>query len=226
MACKLCARWRAHLWAQTDDWERALASENAPWSDDPVRSLELVEQAYAVQESDPVAAFQLFVEAAEAGSAWAMNVVAWHYETGTVVAVDLYWAQEYYLRAISAGSWMATIYYARALADDGYPDDCERVLEDGISRDFIPAYFGLAWYRYRRCKSRKERLEIKPMLEHAAEAGHPAAQAFLGSWMIVGRFGLRHILAGFKWMSRWASRPEAQVDLCDRPATGSGSART
>lgn len=212
LACKLCARLRAHLWEKSDAWERAHSSESAPWSDEPVQNLELVEQAYAVQKTDPAAAFRLYLEAADAGSAWAMNSVAWHYETGTVVAADFDWAQEYYRRAMCAGSWMATIHYARLLADHAYHDDCESVLEDGVSKDFVPAYFWLAWFRYQRCKSRKVCREIRPMLEHAAEAGHPAAQVMLGQWMVRGKFGLRDIPAGFWWISRWVSRSAANAE--------------
>lgn len=221
MACKLCARLRAHLWEKTDAWERAYASESAPWSDDPVETLERIEQAYAVQNTDRAAAFRLFLEAAEAGSAWALGVVAWRYWTGTDVAADFDKAQEYYRRAMGAGSWMAAIHYARLLAELGQYEDCESVLEDGVSKDFVPAYFWLAWSRHQRCKSRKVCREIKSMLEHAAEAGHPAAQVVLGQWMARGRFGLRAIPTGLKWISRWASRPEAEVDIFgDRRAAG------
>lgn len=220
MACKLCARWRARLWEKSDAWERAYSNESASWSDEPVQNRELVEQAYAVQKTDPAAAFRLYLEAAEAGSAWAMDAIAWHYEMGTVVTADFDWALEYYRRAISAGSWMATIHYARLLADHGYHDECESVLEDGVSSDFVPACFWLAWFRYQRCKSRKVCLEIKPMLEHAARAGHPGALVMLGQLMIRGKFGLREIPAGFMWGLRWVSRSaaDAEEDVGDRSA--------
>ena len=213
MACKLCARLRAHLWEKTDAWERAYASEQGPWSDDPVKSLELVEQAYAVQKTDPDAAHELFLDAAEAGSAWAMNVVAFRYWTGDSVAEDLDWAEEYYRRAIDAGSWMATTHFARLLDERGRHDESDQMLKDCVERDFAPAFFWLGMHQYRRRKSRMVYREIRPMLEHAADAGHPAAHAYLGSWMLCGKFGLRYVPTGFKWMSRWMARPEAQVDL-------------
>ena len=220
MACKLCARVRAHLWEKTDAWERAHTSETGPWSDDPALSLELVERAYAVQETDPLDAHELMLDAAEAGSAWAMNVVALRYWTGTVVEADLGWAEEYYRRAMETGSWMAAIHLARLLAEQGRHDDCETMLRDCVSRDFVPAYFWLAFLRYQRQKSRKVRREIKPLLVRAAEAWHPAAHAHLGIWMVIGRFGLLDIPAGFMWMSRWVARPEADLAfLCDRNAT-------
>lgn len=220
MACKLCARWRARLWEKSDAWERARSNESELWSEEPVRNRELIEQAYDTHKTDPAAAFRLYLEAAEAGSAWAMDVVAWHYETGIVVAADLDKAQEYYCRAVCAGSWMATIYYARLLAEHGDHDDCERVLEDGVSSDFVPAYFWLAWFRYQRCKSRKVCREIRPMLERAAGTGHPAAQVMLGQLMIRGKFGLREIPAGFKLGLRWVFRSaaDAEEDVGDQGA--------
>lgn len=220
MACKLCARWRARLWEKSDAWERARSNESELWSEEPARNRELIEQAGDTRKTDPAAAFRLYRAAAEAGSAWAMDAVAWHYEMGIVVAADLDKAQEYYRRAICAGSWMATIYYARLLADLGDLDDCESVLEDGVSSDFVPAYFWLAWFRYKRCKNRKERRDIRPMLEHAAKAGHPAAQVMLVQLMIFGKFGLREIPAGFKLARRWAFRSaaDAEEDVGDRGA--------
>lgn len=224
MACKLCARIRAHLWEKTDEWERAHAGETGPWTDDPARSLELVERAYAVQDTDPVAAHELMLDAADAGSAWAMNVVALRYWTGTVAEADLGWAEEYYRRAMEAGSWMAALYFARLVAEQGRHDDCESMLRDCVSKEFIPAYFWLAFFRCRREKSGKVRREVKPLLVQAAEAGHPAAQVHLGSWMVIGRFGLLDIPAGFMWMSRWVARPEADLAfLCDRRATDTGA---
>jgi TPR repeat protein len=212
LACKLCARWRARLWERSDAWERARSNESELWAEEPVQVRELIQRAHDSRKIDPVTAFRLYLDAAETGSAWAMEAVAYHYETGAIVATDLAKAQEYYRRATCAGSWMATINYARLLAEKGRHGDCERVLEDGVSSDFVPAYFWLAWFRYKRCKGRKACREIRPILEYAAKAGHPAARVMLGQLMILGKFGVREIPAGLRWAFRSASGADEDID--------------
>lgn len=222
MSCKLCAwlcNWlcadteldRAAFWKEADDWERAHSNEWELWSADSDRNRELNGQASELNESDPDAAFRLRTEAADAGSVWAMEVVGWHYQTGTGVVADVETALEYYRRAIDAGSWMATIEYARLLARQGQHDECREVLEDGVQSDFVPAFFWLAWLRYKHSKSRKTAREIAPLLEYASSKGHPAAHALLCRLFLSGKLGLRKIPHGFRMI--WAfvgSRLEAQ----------------
>lgn len=212
MPCKLCARWRARLWKKCDAWERAHSNESELWWEQPARNRELMQQAEAREKTDPAAAFRLYLEAAEAGTAWAMDVVAWHYQTGTLVAADLDKALEYYHCAICAGSWMATLYYARLLAEQGHHDECESVLEDGVASDFVPACFWLAWFRYERCKTRTLCREIRPMLEYAAGKGHPGARIFLARLMTWGKFGLGEIPAGIGSTLRMALRAARNGD--------------
>lgn len=210
MRCRLCARLCARLWEESDAWERAHSNASELWWEEPLRSRELYDRAYAIWETDPAAAFRLFLEAAEAGSTWAMEAVGWHYWTGTLVAADLGKAMEYYDRAIRAGSWMATLAYARLLAEQGRHDESEQMLEDGVKADFVPAFFELARARYNRCSSRETRREIRPLLEHAADRGHPAARAFLGQLLIFGKYGLRGIAESFRMPGRWDRADEAR----------------
>lgn len=220
MPCKLCDRWHARLWEESDAWERAHSNESELWSEEPAENRALVDQAEAVKKTVPAAAFRLYLEAAEAGSAWAMEMVAFHYETGNVVAADLDKARDYYCRAIGAGSWMATIAYARFLAEQGDHDDCRRLLEDGVASDFVPAFFWLAWLRHKQCKARKMCREVRPLLEYAAGRGHPGAQVTLARWRVWGRFGLREIPAGIRSTLRMAFRAarEAEEDVDDQDA--------
>ncbi len=204
MTCTPCAWLRARfgsqcdalyesLWKEANSWERVHSNEYELWLEQSDRNRELIEQANAIQDADPEAAFRIRLEAAEAGSAWAMELIAWHYH----VVADFGQAQDFYDRAIRAGSWMATIGYARLLAKHGYPDHCRQVLEDGVQNDFIPACFWLAWFRYKQSPTRTTCREIRPLLERAAENGHPAAKLILARWMARGRFGLREIPKGF-----------------------------
>ncbi len=125
--------------------------------------------------------------------------------TGIVVAADFEQAADYYHRAICAGSWMATIRYARLLAAHDYVDECEKVLQDGVEPDFVPAYYWLAWLRYDRAPTRATCLAIRPLLDYAAERGHPGAKNTLGRLMTMGKVGLLLIPRGLKFL--YETRP-------------------
>ena len=93
---------------------------------------------------------------------------------------------------------MATIAYARLLAEHGQLDESESVLRDGVNRDFAPAYFWLAWLRYERAPTRATCRAIRPLLDYAAVQGHPGAKQTLGRLMVKGRLGLFAIPGGLK----------------------------
>jgi hypothetical protein len=201
--CKFCERFWQRLWRHSDAWERAQSNDRELWSKESEQTLESLNAAAAMNETDP-AALQLYLEAAEAGSVVAMGRVGWQYWTGTGTAPDLVKAEEYYRRAIEGGSWTATIHYARLLDELGHHDTCDQVLEDGVAAGFVPAHFWLAWLRYKRSKTRQACREVRPLLEHAARAGHPGAKRKLSQWMLFGRLGPLEILRGALWNLRLA----------------------
>jgi len=228
LACRLCTWLSAGLcsgsgmdcasfWRQSERWERAHSNEWKLWSEETDENRELIARAIALRESDPKETFRLDLEAANAGSIRGMTLVAWHYDTGTTVKSDFWQAQEYYYRALSAGSWMATIRYAKLLAKHGYYDYCERVLEDGVRADFIPAYFWLAWFRVKQSNTRGTCRQVRHLLEYAAEHGHPGAKLILSRWLLSGRFGLRHIPSGWRAFREFVSFVIAQNEAQKEP---------
>jgi hypothetical protein len=210
--CRICARlrgwlgiepeltcealWESH-WDQIHSWERTNSNYDELWWQDSERNRGLLDGAHALENSDPEAGIRMLVEAAEAGSAVAMESVAWHFHTGTVVAADFAVAADYYCRAICAGSWAATIGYARLLFWHGHFDDCESLLRDGVRLEFVPAYFWLAQFRYERSPTRATCHQIRPLLDYAVERGHPGAKLTLAKMMLKGRFGIFSIPRGF-----------------------------
>ena len=153
---------------------------------------------------DPGAAFRLYSAAARAGSVWATEMIAWQYWTGTGVGVELDLADEQYRRAIALGSQMAMIGYARLLDERGEYIASDRVLEDGLASDFIPASYWLARLRYERIKTKRTAMEVRPMLEKAAAHGHPGAGAELARMKAIGKLGLRNVPDGFRLIFRLA----------------------
>jgi TPR repeat protein len=69
-------------------------------------------------------------------------------------------------------------------------------LEDGVQKGFVPASYWLARLRYGRARSRKIARQIAPLLEYAADKGHPGAELMLGRLLLSGKLGLRGIPRG------------------------------
>lgn len=194
--CKLCEQFWQRVQQDSDAWERAHSDDSEMRLKESENNRATLDAAAAMSKTDP-AALQLYLEAAEAGSVFAMQRVGWQYWTGTGTVRDLAKAAEYYRRAIERGSWMATIHYARLLDQLGQFESCDQVLDDGIAAGFVPAYFWLAWLRYKRSKTRQTCREVRPLLEYAAKAGHPGARYRLSQWMLLGKFGALEIFRGF-----------------------------
>jgi len=231
VACKLCAwlcgRFCADstksFWRQSEDWERANSNDYTLWLEAPVEYRERAETALAAFDADPEASFRVFLELADADMAWAMEMVGSYYAHGSVAAADFELAQDYYCRAIEAGSWMATIGYARLLAGHGDFGGCEAVLLDGVEQDFIPAWFWLARYRLKQSSRAAVCREVRPLLEHAADAGHPAAALYLARLKLLGKFGFREIPAGFRQILKVVERSSSEASAPNNtPAEATG----
>ena len=221
LSCKFCAflcnrivssAGCASLWDKGEAWDRDESNEWELWLADPAEVRELNVQASQLRSTDPEAAFQLYVRAADAGSPWAMEVVASHYQHGTVVEPNFDRMCEFYCRAIQSGSWMATIKYARTLDMYGYHDECDDVLRGGVDARFAPSFYWLARLRLTRSKSRKTCREVRPLLEYAAEVGHPLAAPLLGVMMMLGKFGFGQIQAGIRLLLSGEPRTGGAAD--------------
>jgi TPR repeat protein len=211
MKCKICQLIRERLWERTDDWERDASNEAELWAADPPQARELALRAGELFESSPAAAFQLHSQAADAGSAWSMERLAWHYWTGTGVEANPAAALAQYRRAISAGSWVATLSCARLLAELGHWQEAESMLNKGVEKSFVPARYWLAWLRYERTPTSETCKQVRPLLESAARAGHPAARVTLASWMARGKLGVLAIPRDFTLLVREAVRQDVPV---------------
>lgn len=192
------------FWQSNEDWERERSNETEILARETDQSWDLIQQASKLDDSDPAAAFRLYVNAAEAGSVWALETVGIRYWNGSGVVTDLVQAKNYYRRAAAEGSWMAQIHYARLLSELQQHDECENVLGDCLASDFIPAYYWLARLRYDRCQTRTVANEIRPLLMKAAENGHPGSEVMLSKMMFTGKFGLREIPRGLLMIWRGA----------------------
>lgn len=176
-------------------WESAHSNEYELWSKVSDQQRGLLDTAKAIRPTDPDAAFRIYLDVADDGVAWAMEVVGYHYQFGwgTSGCPDFELAQTYYQRAIEAGSSMAMLRYAWLLANHGRFEISERLLQESAEAGFIPAYYWLARCHFRQSSDRRTCRDIKSLLVRAADAGHPAAAEMLARLRMRGKFGFREI---------------------------------
>jgi hypothetical protein len=179
-------------------WESEYSNDWEPWHEEP--DWDRLTTAGVIAKNDRKAAFHIYLELAEIGSVHSMNQVAWEYAfgKGNIVETDDKLADDWYYRAIEGGSWMATRFYAQFHQSRGNFAYSEEVLETGIEQRWVPAYFWLARYRMKHATSLNIFQEIRPLLEYAADKGHPKANAVYSKLMSFGIFGIREIPCGFK----------------------------
>lgn len=224
MMCRLCA-WLCDrfcppntgsrpLWLAAYDWEEHYASDWEPAEGgDEIRSR--WGEAKVLLDEKPAAALAIHRELAEGGSPFSMQRAGWHHEYGHGTDVDAAVAEDFYRRALCAGSWKATLSYARLLFRRGAHDKWPSTLGDGVDKGFIPAFFWLAWYSHERSPSARTAREVRHLLEAADEAGHPGARLVLARWAVSGKFGLREIPRGFR-MLRAIFRSQFEAESGDQ----------
>ena len=213
MTCRLCGWLCAWLCSDTDAalatlqkksraWESAHSNEYELWSKVSDQQRGMLDTAKAIRSGDAAAAFRLYLDLANDGVVWAMEVVGYCYQhgCGTSAPPDFERARTYYKRAMEAGSSMAMLKYAWLLANRGQIVVSERLLQESAEAGFIPAYYWLARCRFRQSSDRQTCREIKPLLVRAADAGHPAAAEMLARLRMRGKFGFREIPRGVREM--------------------------
>ena len=201
---------------KADAWERVHSNYAEIWDNEP--DPDRLRQAYAIAEAEPENAFQMYRNLADNGSITSMITVAWYYAwgNGKVIPPDDDQAYYWYKRAWAAGSWLATRDYARFVANRGNFAECEDVLKMGVEKDWTPAFYWLAHYRLKQSNSLKAHREVKPLLETAAERGHPWAQLLLARSMMRGKFGVREIPRGMKLMREQVANCVAELNARDK----------
>lgn len=209
MKCRLCA-WLCDrlcppdassdaIWRAAKLWEDRYGTQWEPAEGgDTLR--ERWDEADKLFDENPAASLAIHIELAEGGSAHSMLIAGDRYWVGQGTQRDIARAEGYYRRALGAGSWKATIRYAVLLFEQGAHDKWPSTLQDGVHNGFIPSFFWLAWYRYKLSPCRQTAREVRPLLETAAEAGHPGAAVVLARWMAQGKLGLREVPRGFRMM--------------------------
>ena len=184
------------MWDESRSWEEASCNNHELW--DCNYDSEKLARARELWQCDRQSALDLLSDLSARGLAPISHFIGEVYEYGWGIEKNWNQARDFYVSAVSQGSWMATLDYARLLNKGGFVLESEQVLNDGIEENWVPSYFWLTWYRHGRSANRQTYRDIKSYLIHAAEAGHPMAQALRVRFTLFGKFGLREIPHGFK----------------------------
>lgn len=209
MTCRLCA-WLCErfcppeldsdaFWSATNDWEASYSQDWEPWEDNEDLRND-TKSAVRLVKTDPSLALQKLSELADEGSALAMQWAGYLYSGHRGIDQDLALAEDFFRRALCAGSWTSTISYANLLYRRGAHDLWRSTLSDGMEKGFVPAYFWHGWNTYRLHPSSRTAKAARASMLKAADAGHPGAKAMLARWTARGRFGLRRIPEGIKML--------------------------
>lgn len=185
------------FWNSVEQWEADQSNDAELFAAETEANKVRMTLAHDEIHTDPAAAQKTFLELAQGGSVWSMYMTASLFDLGWCAPRDDYVAMEWYHKAISGGSWSATLGYANVLNRLGHGADADEVLQNGVDTEFAPAMYRLARMRYDRDPDRASAKSIRNLLEKAAEAGHPAAQHMLAGFMLFGRYGIRFIPRGW-----------------------------
>jgi len=186
----------------TRNWDYAQANDQSVLDNDPQK--DRVTEAVELLDADPHAAFRILLDLAEQGSVWSMLKVGECYRRGRGVPADASLAEDWIRRAYEGGSQRALLIYGDLLASRGDLDGSESVFSAGTDCDWAPAFYWLARRRLDRGNTRGTLLQVRPLLERAAELGSPQAKWVLARNMLWGRFGLREIPRGHNLMREFS----------------------
>lgn len=190
-------------------WDEVDRLDRVRWSNDWELWNALSEEARAifnegltVYPHDKPQALARFEASAALGNPVAMVWAGRLHASGAGTAPDRDRACAFFSDAIDAGSWNATLWYAREMHSLGYPEVAFETLAEGVDADHVPSFFWLAWLRYKTKRTSKEARAVLPLIDYAIERDHRAGTWLKGKLMMAGKLGLARIPAGFRFAIR------------------------
>lgn len=198
------------FWQYCWRWERDHSNNWDLLDKDGAAVSQQFDQADALFERDHERAVAIYHSLAEGGSAWAMRQVARFHLRGSIGEVDEKQAEAWYRRALLAGSNYAYVDLAELYRRQERGKEWKSLLEQGAATGFAPASYRLAWFQYQQNPTRLTARHVRPLLEEAAQAGHPGARWLLYGWQMRGTFGFGEIRQGLR--DFWAMRQDFHRD--------------
>jgi len=128
---------RSLLWDNVRRFDQDTSNSFDLWDKLPEEVQDQYCEGYDLWDTDPEGAFALFELSC--------------CERGNGTAKDGKRAKQFFRDAVEAGSWHATIHYARFLERAGDQELAYLTLEDGVDAEYTAAYFWLAWLWREKC---------------------------------------------------------------------------
>lgn len=214
--CSACAERRDQVWRGVEDFDRTHSWEYELWEEQPEALNTRCEKAWELRrssdEADHAACAAQLKELAEAGHPFAMTSLAGMYQRGIGVQQDRSLAVHFYGEAFEAGSWLAGLYYARMMENSGEQEIVDDILESGVRNRHLPAFFWLAYFRFRRNPGRKTAQAVRPLLEELIGQQHHGARYMLSGMKLRGYYGLRDVREGYREMMDHAAELDAELE--------------
>lgn len=224
-------RVRRFICAECDDSVQAFHKLCSDWDYDEAgyfdmldiegeESREKIKQAWELFDSNPDDAFLIFLRCARSGSPIAMYWVGYCYDVGSGILADTWKAEQWYTKAINAGSWFALLARAKLFDSTGRIEECDAGLQEGMDAGFGWAHYWMARLRYLRSPNRRTAKTVKHLLETAMEKGHPKAEYAFGRLCFSGRLGLGQIGRGIRMLRAHIEKYPAGFEKAgDKPAS-------
>jgi hypothetical protein len=221
--CKICEERISILNRKQIEWFAAL-SDNRAFVECEADAQRL-SRAYDLLKIDPTKSFESFLTLAESGSVWSMAMIGKLFEDGEGTKRDLVQAEAWYTRAYQAGSDYGLIWLGLFYMHTNRLKDAVDVFGAGVERGFAPAMYYLAWAYWKSNNWPEKRDEAMSLLQRGFAAGDLGAGRFLTYSMIRGRFGLKHVMAGFRLVNKIANDEAKVIEDYKVTMEGSGNKR-
>jgi len=189
---------RSLLWDNVRRFDQDTSNSFDLWDKLPEEVQDQYCEGYDLWDTDPEGAFALFELSAANGNPSAMIAEAACCERGNGTAKDGKRAKQFFRDAVEAGSWHATIHYARFLERAGDQELAYLTLEDGVDAEYTAAYFWLAWLLYKAEPNRRMAREVFSMVEHAVAKGHPGGRWLKAKLLFKGHMGVMRVAEGYR----------------------------
>jgi uncharacterized protein len=160
--------------------------------------MEALHRFHGMLTAAPTTALAGLKELADRGSVSSMVHIAHAYRHGTGTGVDLLQSNEWYRRAMDAGSPLASYELARNYMN---AKDYDRVIEMwslGAENRYPPSLHMLGVSFARGWRVPRDLNKARELLEEAAAQGHLYAKAKLRCLLMRGSFGFRQRLRGLR----------------------------
>ncbi len=185
---------------QAEHWFR-LAYEKGPADVKRQAADFLVNQAYAIQNTNPVRAYEQFKMLAEKGAPQAMFQLGWAYQKGIGVPTSMvqaeHWFRLAYEKGLTDDKKVAALFLGKLFLVQNAYAKAHEMFASGAAMDYPPAIYRLARLYRDGLGVDKQPDKARELFEKASALGNVFARKSLALQLLSGQFGFLNIFRGF-----------------------------